>query len=326
MIRAVSYSVWISIHLTILWWLCGDSLGQSVRFDCPSVAAATIVDQHSFGRIVEVVIPVSTTVSDSKLVLQEIQTEVYWNRNAYPIVKYEPLTSLQSKYEGPIAIEKNRETSYKLGADLSSSYLDFATPTLNAGVGWKNAEIKRFSEIPQHQWTVASGTIKRGTGAYFQFKPSRTETLEGGRDLTVAYDVPESWRGGVLQINCRAFGKRKVLGLFGESFEHSRVFVVPVYLQGDQQAREFALEFARSEQRLRYGWSQYQNQLAESNANPAKLLFSNEARVSGLWVHQLIQSGSDIAIEKVESQLPKKVANAANEFVRARQNLISISR
>ena len=326
MIRAVSYSVWVSVFFAITWFLCGNSLGQSVRFDCPASAAATIVDQHSLGRVVEVVIPLSTTLLDPKLVLQEIRAEVYWNRNAYPIVNYEPVTSLQSKYEGPIAIEKNRETNYKLGADVSSSYLDFVTPSLNAGVGWKNGEIKRFNEIPQHEWSVASGTIKRGTGAYFQFKPSRTETLEGGRDLTVAYDVPESWRGGVLQVSCRATGKRKVLGVFSESFELSRVFVVPVYLEQDQQAREFALQFARSEQRLRYGWSQYQNQLAETSAYPGKLLFSNQDRVSALWAHQLIQSGVDVAIENLEPRLPEKVAVAATEFVRARQNLMSLSR
>ncbi len=328
MVRVASYVSCVLVNFSMVMLNCSGLFSADIHFDCPATVPAQVREESGNIRKIEVVVPVSLTISDPKLSVTEFRSEVFWNRHAYPIVDYGPNTQLQSAYQGPIEVEKQSESNFKLGASVSSGYFESLQPSLDANFGTSKSETRRFQEIPQHQTTVASGTIKRGTGAYFQFRPSRTETLEGGRMLQVIFEVPRSWRGGVLQVNCQVQGQRKKLGLFSEDYQYQRVFVVPVYLAEDAQAKHIAREFARSEQRLRQGWTVHQmSHQSRSMASPWTSRPSLQLDQAGdWWMHHLIQSGSDVAIRRVEDQLPDKIASAANQFVEARQQLLSLSR
>ena len=104
------------------------------------------------------------------------------------------------------------------------------TGSAKADLSQRTGSKLRYQEVPQHEVLVASGTVQRGTGAFFRFHPSKRETLEGGRDLMVAYRVPVNWRGGLLKIECRANGSRKVIGAWRDPIEESRSFIVPLSL------------------------------------------------------------------------------------------------
>ena len=282
-------------------------------------------------KIIKVIIPVSSIVRTSdRENTEQFRFDVYWNRNVYPIVDYGPKTQTTSDIEGLISVEKSKDKNAGVGINVGGSQ-ELISGSAKVDLSNRSGSRMSYQEIPQHEVLVASGTIQRGTGAFFRFHPSKRDTLEGGRDLIVAYRVPQSWRGGVLKIECRAEGHRSVLGkVFGswrEGFTESRAFVLPIYLEGDDQARQAAVEFVRSEQGLRQNWMRHQS----SKPQPTGGLFAmpsstSASRLPEQWVHHLIQSGNDEYLTRYRRQLPESVASAAQDFVSARQGLFKFSR
>lgn len=317
--------------------VCADD--PSVKFDVPALIAVSEIDssddlffQPSTGRekTVQVTIPVSSEIqSDDRGSIEEFRFDVFWNRNAYPIAGYGPQTQTVSDIEGTISVEKSQERNHGLGINLKSGYQDVVSGSATAEVSTKNGTKIKYEEVPQHGVLIASGTVRRGTGAFFRIHPSKRDTLEGGRDLVVAYRVPLSWRGGVLKVECRAEGKRKIIGSWRESFDESRSFVVPIYLDGDDQAQQAAMGFAQAEQALRVSWNRHIKREQGKQSNALLGLFGSSSSSSKLpdqWVHYLIQSGNDMYLTRYRSRLPNALAIAAEDFVGARQGVLKFSR
>jgi len=306
----------------------------AIQFDVPALIgvkeAICVEGQVPLGneKIIEVVIPVSSEVrSSDRGNVDEFRFDVYWNRSVYPVADYAPKTQTVSEIEGLITVEKSKDKNNGVGINLSSGYQDLVSGTAKADISQRTGSKIKYQEVPQHEVLVASGTVQRGTGAFFRFHPSKRETLEGGRDLIVAYRVPQSWRGGVLKIECRADGHRKIIGSWREPFEESRAFVLPIYLEGDDQARQAAIGFVRSEQNLRINWQQHRHE----NSQPATGLLgfaapSNSNAIPDQWMHHLIQSGRDDYLTRYRSKLSPALANAASDFVVARKSLLEFSR
>ena len=313
-----------------------DASEPSVKFDVPAIVAAheiEFAESHSSDssqKIIELLIPVTTEIlSSDRGNVEEFRFDVYWNRNVYPLANYAPKTQTFSEIEGLISVEKSNDKNGGIGINLSSGYHDVVSGLAKADLSNRSGTKLSYQEVPQHEILVASGTIQRGTGAFFRFHPSKRETLEGGRDLIVAYRVPQSWRGGVIKVECRAAGHRKIIGSWRDSFEESRAFVLPIYLEGDDQARRAAEDFVRSEQGLRRNWQHHVDRNSPSSLGLLGLAARPSPINSGLpkqWVHYLIQSGRDDYLDRYRSSLPDDVADAADRFVAAREDLFKFGR
>ena len=327
----------VAVCLVLLFSASSSGEEPEIAFDVPALVGVRVIDVDgahvgsNSQKTIEVVIPVSTeSRSGDRDSVQEFRFDVFWNRNIYPICDYGPKTQTVSDIEGLISVDKSSEKNSALGIKVGSSYQDVVSGSGTAEISSRNGTKLHYQEIPQHELLVASGTIHRGTGAFFRFHPSRTESLEGGRDLVVAFQVPQSWRAGVLQVECQAKGSRKVLA-WHDDFEVSRAFILPIYLEGDDQARQAATEFVRSEQRLRKNWQRHRQQPERESLAQFQSIFgpsprSNSAsRIPTNWVHYLIQS-SDAYLEKYQTKLPTNVAVAAKQFVQARADLLKLSR
>ena len=308
----------------------------AVTFDVPALVAVRELAcdqgphaQSSTQKIIEVVIPVSSEVSSrNRDSVDEFRLDIYWNRNVYPLVDYAPKTQTVSDIEGLISVEKHHDKSSGLGINLNGKFPEVVSGAAKADLSKRTGTRLTYQEVPDHETLVASGTIQRGTGAFFRFHPSKRNTLEGGRDLVVAYRVPQSWRGGVIKVECRAHGHHKIVGAWRETFEESRAFVVPIYLEGDDQARRAAEDFVRSEQGLRKNWMHHQSRLGQQNGAlfgfPSRT--STESNLPPQWVHHLIQSGGDEYLKRFRSRLSDDLAKAADRFVIARRDLDDFSR
>ena len=315
---------------------CAIAGEPSVKFDVPALVAAheiEFAEGHSLEssqKIIEVLIPVTTEIQTSdRDNVAEFRFDVYWNRNVYPLADYAPKTQTFSEIEGLISVEKSHDKTAGVGINLSSGYQDVVSGQAKTDLSSRSGTKLRYQEIPQHEILVASGTIQRGTGAFFRFHPSKRESLEGGRDLIVAYRVPQSWRGGVITVECRAAGRRKIIGSWRDSFEESRAFVLPIYLEGDDQARQAAEDFVRSEQGLRRNWQRHVEQKSPTIPGLLGLAARPNPVNSGLpkqWIHYLIQSGKDDYLDRYRSRLPASVADAADRFVAAREDLFNFGR
>lgn len=307
---------------------------EPVRFDVPAlVPARELVVEGAkltpFEKLIEVVIPVSTQIdSDLRNSIDEFRFDIFWNRSPVAVVNYGPKTQTVSDIEGLITVEKRQDKNANLGLNLKGDYQKL-TATTQAQLSNSRGSTYHYTEIPQYEILVASGTIKRGTGTFFRFHPSKRDTLEGGRDLVVAYRVPAGWRGGILQVECRAEGEKKVIGPWGDAIKIGRSFVMPIYLECDDQARVIATEFAQAQENLTSRWKR---QLQQTNPagfkHEIEVLFGVDAtgNVPPQWTQQLIQTGDDRHFELYERKLPEPVRSAAAEFVEARQQLTRLAR
>ena len=323
--------------LLVVVSFCVSSLAFSdeVKFDAPAILTANplSVDGLSLSgeKLVEVVVPVSSQIAPQlRDSMREFRFDVFWNRSAYPIFDYGPKTQTFSGIDGTISIEKRSDKNRTLGLGIHGGYEDIVKGSADVTFSNKNGSTIRYQEIPQHDVLVASGTIKRGTGAFFRFHPSKQDTLEGGRDLVVAFRVPDHWRGGILQIECRAEGeKKKLLGPWGDEIRVGQAFVMPVYLGGDDQARDIAIEFAQTQIALKQKWnSRLQRKSKSSFKSELESLFgaSSSSSVPPAWTEYLIQTGDDRHYEKYYRQLSTPIRSAAMEFIEARNQLVSLAR
>lgn len=324
----------------LFWWVLvlGASavLAQdSIQFDVPVLVEACKVPselEQSNERLVEVVIPVSTMIAGKdRDAVREFNFQIHWNRNVYPLVDYAPRTQMQSDIHGLIAVEKRREHNSNLGVNANGSIEKVVNVNGNAGTSQSRSETLRFDRMPEQEILVASGTIHRGTGAFFRFHPSKQFTLEGGRDLIVTFRVPQSWRGGVLRVVCAAEGKRKVFAGLTEPVRAKRTFIVPTYLKGDDQARQVAIEYVQSELELRRSWANYRHKVDSNNEN---LLAKLEKSLSGKedysvpagWANELIESGVDRVLVRHQRALPATLRQLATDFSSNRDSLYQLSR
>ena len=280
-------------------------------------------------RLIEIVVPVSVEIAPrDRDNVEEIRFDVSWNRNAYPLADYGPKTQTVSDIEGLISVEKSNGQSSGIGLNVSGSY-EVVSGSAKAETSKRNDKTVRYQEVPEHDVLIASGTIRRGTGAFFRYHPSRRTVFEGGREIVLAYRVPSSWRGGILKIECRASGNRKVLGTWSEPFEVSRAFIVPIHIEDDLEARSTAMEFAQSEQELRGAWNRLEQQKKQDNnrlftfAQYPPLI---ESSLPEDWVHHLIQSGDDSYLANYKRRLPKSLRRSAEDFVEIRSKLLAMSK
>ena len=329
MIRTVSYASSIAVFLVVsLLMLSSSLLAQGISFDCPALVGAIPILETEESKLIEVPISFSSSCGDRSIRLEKVRAEVCWNRDSFPLTDYGPRTVLQSEIDGSINVEERLESNLSFDGSLTGGQLTaLGTPNLNADASRRKSTSNKFARIPEHKLVVSSGPIKRGTGAFFEFHPSPTESLEGGRNLIVAFEVPVSWKAGILQITCSAAGIRKRMGIFNDGIDFERIFIVPVYLKGDDQAFESASTLARNEQQLRSQWHHYRHPSHGLQKNwLASLSIQNRNELSDFWMHHLIQSGSNRALRQVASQLPKSVLAAANDFDRSRKQLLLLNR
>lgn len=280
-----------------------------------------ILERPANDKVVQVIIPVTTELARrNRQSVDSFRFDVYWNRYAYPLVDYAPKTQTTSDIAGLVSIESSKENNASLGASLNGRYESLINGALTGELAQRNGMKKRYEEIPQYDVLVASGTSHRGTGAFFRFHPSKQETLEGGRELVVAFRVPPEWRAGIFKIECHAEGNKKVFG-WKEPFDVGRAFVVPVYLEADEVARAAAVEFVRAEQALRKACLQ---SMPKKKTRSLFAVATNDSDVPRDWVHYLIQSGNDDYLEKYRGELTSDVVDAADRFVTARRSLVEL--
>ena len=327
MFPAIRFHITIAIACCCLFSVASISAQESsIEFDVPALIGVREILPSPFAtsKVVEVLLPISTVIdSKHRGDVEEFRFDVSWNRSVYPLFDYSPKTQTVSDIDGLLNIEKNQSRNSNLNASLSGKPLDSIAANLSSDIGRGSSVRKSFQEIPQHDVLVASGTIDRGTGAFFRFHGSKKETIEGGRDLLLAYRVPNSWQNGILKVECRASGKRRVAGLWDEPFEIGRSFVVPLYLDGDHPSQQLAIEFVRAEQGLRKSWLAFEKQLADAKKQFPYGLLQGQSKLPDSWPHLLIQSGDDQYLSQFQGYLTQDVAVAAGKFVQVRSSLES---
>lgn len=161
-----------------------------------------------------------------------------------PVVSFAPSSQVTSDVAGgEIAIQTDDHHG-----QLLVHYL--VTPAAGDGrlTGDLNSSHTQYSLLAPKQILVASGTIERGCGVYYDLKPSTQDTLQKQREFACLFDVPATWRANYITVRCKSQGVKR--GLLGSSEVNcgSGLLSVGLYRQNDAEAMAAAYELAKRQQ------------------------------------------------------------------------------
>lgn len=305
-----------------------------VQFDmapvavCRDITDEAFVELHPNERLLEARFEVSTLlVAGHEDDLDEFVFRFTSPGKQLRIADYSPKSTLASEYAGTINVEKKNEATKSAGVSVSG-VLDHLVKVGGSGdIGSKDQLALKYELHSPKEPVTSSGTVARGTGAYFKFRPSRQTSLEGSRTFQFVLRAPADWRGDYLQVHCEAHGRRRgVMRTFDEPFRAgARDFFVALYLAGDAESKTRAEQMARAESDLQAALAAYRDQLHQSQHQPfwrqITVAWASRETPSAATLNQLervLFSHSPFDPRVLPKDLPESLQHALVEYLAAR--------
>ena len=255
-----SHKVILSLATLLLPLLAGAAVAEDpeVQFDCDPAVVCRDITPVDFSlsnpdeKIIEATLRISTRMTEGAVEdLQELIYEI--ESPSVRIYDFSPRTELSSEYVEPIQIVKIVDKSNTIGGSVNGTMSApvplpaSAHPVASLGRNEHDSVREEMRRMPAKKPLIVSGTFAHRQGVFFKFKQSTQVSLEGVQKITCAFVVPRDWRGDYLLLACRAEGEGSryfVKGIY--SCGEAR-FVVGLYLSGDREAKQAALQVAESQ-------------------------------------------------------------------------------
>lgn len=301
-----------------------------VQFDVePLVAVRDVTTpqeraEDPSGRRVQARLRVSVLhPSDSTRELAQWMVRIESPDRSAQVVEYAPRTTLTSEVAGAVRVDRREESNRSLDFQLRGQYFGFADGNVKGSSSDRSTTDSHWEKLPPLELCVASGTVNRGFGAYFKFKPSPRSTLEGAHDIELTMRVPRSWRGECLAIRCEAYSREPLL-VGGDDAPRrwtNRRFLVALYQAGDPQTRAAALEVLKAEGRLRLAVAADRQRLEQSFAGSgfrelAGMWSGRNASEMEAWWDRLVYGPT--AGEATVGRVPEPIRTAAHRYRESR--------
>ncbi len=250
-------SLWMWMSVLCLAYCGSTKAGDAPVFEfdvarivaCQDATTEAYRQKHQESFLIEAVIEISPRlVSGKEPDLKELLIEIKSPDERLPLRKYLPNSVLTSDVVGGVIRIEQTETNGLFTLDYSvTSQVGQAKIELNGMQSHAS-----LSKLAPKSLLVASGTTDRSHGVYYKLMPSPRDTVQKTYQFTCLFEVPRSFRSDYLQIDCRATGiKRGLIGyLDSEVICGSAGFVVGLYLNGDEQAKDAAEKISKCQQDL----------------------------------------------------------------------------
>lgn len=348
--RNLAHRLWSWFYIPLLQLLLASAVAlafanaswavqPSVQFDvshlieCHDVTTEDFASSHPHEKLVEARFQVSSLLREGDE--QQIIHFLYRIENPHQsvrVVDYLPRTTLSSGVVGHVGIEKTRERNHSIGIGLTGNYDHYAKADATASTAAKNSSNVRYELLPPKELLAASGTMGRGTGAYFKLKPSPQTSLEGAKDFGLVMRVPENWRGDLVRIHCQAVGVYSGVvpalddrpGSCGEA-----QFTVALYVADDPEARELAVSLVQAEHELKTLAYRRRDELRRRSYPSAAHLIGRalsivDPKIPTGWVSQQVAT-VETAVPAYERHLPEKVRAAVRNYREAKSALFQLN-
>lgn len=302
--------------------------GNAIQFDVPPTVVAIPVADDAGRDLIECPLRVSSLIASPSSPRIDQWLIVCQPRNAdMTIVDYCPKTGSASNIEGPIVVKKTDESSLNFGLSVSGDLAGIAGGNIGADRGDKQTDSRQYSLKATQHAVTASGTINRGRAVYFKWRRSANQILEGDKTLKLIFQVPDHWRGSLIDIFITAQSEKSTLGGLDKQIKTmgQSNFVVAIHRDGDQQAANLSRQLADAEHSLRHIAS-------EHPAKPAKVsslsgMLKSVAVKSDLhpagptngWVGRLLQGEADPYLDKEIQRLPMETRLAVLDYCQVRE-------
>ena len=232
---------------------------QAVSFDAPAIVVAEPLDPTAStapttgGTLLRIRMPVSTLVQPSfRGQIEEFVVEVDSPSRALRVLDFWPKTEVYSHIDGTIAVENYAHKNQNFAFKVSGAYEPFGRGAATGDFQQHQQTEARYQQRPPMQLLTSSGTIGRGYGVFYKFRPGAVPVLEGDREIAMLVEAPAGWRGDLLHISMRAVAagasayaphELQVVG--------STEMWTAVHRAGDAQAAQAARRFTATEQTVR---------------------------------------------------------------------------
>jgi hypothetical protein len=308
---------------------------SGVDFDVPAIAPAQAAvstsqaPQLPNSRFVEVAIDVTTMVSPTiKSDVNEVVIEIRTQHEDVQVADYSPRTETYTNIDGTIKVTQNRSVQREAALDATGVYPIFATATGHTAINDVNSRTVEQHELAARQMLTAAGTLDRRTGVYFKLRSNPQTVIEGARRVWLLLEVPQSWRGDLLEVRTHAFGKsRETLASKSERLLLAKRFHVAIYQVGDEVASQRAMEFSRQHLRLQQSADQFAGEV-QRRAIPTPLhqigsvLNVVKPEIADNWLESWVFGNQ---YQKPEEALPVKLKVVMLDFQEARTALLGMA-
>jgi hypothetical protein len=323
---------------------CQASEPTCVHFDVPQAIACQPIDRpnrgdrpHATAPVsndqiwVEAVFDVSTLIrfGDESRV-EQLLLVIENPTRSLRVADFAPRTELTTAYLGHLEKTRQQDQTSSSGFSATLNPHPSLSAQANASGNTSSSETLRYQQLPPMELLAASGTAARGTAVYYKFRANSQTTLEGLRTLQVIFDVPRNWRADYVFVRCVAYASSP-REQAGTPICGSADFLVPVYLAGDEDARQAAFDLSRAERELRSGALQYRTETVQGGSDELATkfvsLFRSEKRsVPNRWLTDVLTSMPMRREFSFQRDLPEPVSEAVSEFTRARWEFTQLNR
>lgn len=308
-----------------------------IHFDMAPIAVARAAEAESTTasplpgqRLLSVSLRLSSLVqSPQPPTIDQLMIHVYCVDPAVTIADYTPRTELSSEVAGTVDVHQTEESSKHLGFSIDAAQGHALRGNLGGDAGSKDTQTLKYQKLAPLQVALASGTTHRGRGAYFKFRATTQQVIEGDKRITLTLCVPDGWRGGQLDVHISADKLHRSLpGLEPESRTVGGArFVVTTFTDGDEAMLRAVQGLTGAERKLRELADQYaQAILRRSTPNlwqqVAVAFDLGEPPVAADWLHRVLLGQVDTDLHLQLRRLPVDVRVAILDYQEARQRFL----
>jgi hypothetical protein len=343
-LRAAWGAAWLALACGMLTGLLTGQHGvaaEPVRFDAPAIAVAEAVDPGLInqpttgGKLLRLRMPVSTFIAPTfHGTIKEFIVEIDSPQQSLRVLDFWPKTELYSDIEGSIAVDDQLRKDQQLAFSVAGGY---------PGVGGGNASgdlrtqqqqqlQQRYSRRPPMQVLTSSGTLHRGYGVFFKFRPGDNPLLEGDREVALLVEAPHGWRGDLLQFTLRAVGHSSSSSLNArpQVLAAARMWTA-VHQAHDPAAAEAARQFVHREQAVRHLAATSAGAISD-RALPTVFhkvgaaLDVVEPKIPRDYLAQILFASDPAYFDAATSRLPVDLRVAALDYWDQRKELLALAR
>ena len=229
---------------------------DNVGFDVPALVVAEPIDAQyvpspkGTGRFVRIQVPVSVfELPGFRGSVSEYIVEFRSPHQSMRVVDFWPRNEIYSNVLGSVQVETSTETKWDAKVNVSAGFEPFVRGNGGGGYQTSKATKEKFQRAPEAESLTSSGTLHRGFGVFFKFRPGPNPKLEGAQHVAFLAEVSPSWRADLMLVTMHALGKSS--SSFGLNSLGNTQLWTAIHQEGDSAAAAQARRFVTQEQSLR---------------------------------------------------------------------------
>ena len=325
----------VTVAFALSWGFASRADAKVVEFDVPAIVVAepinpAVVQAPTMGgQLIRLRIPVSVYIAPNfEGQVTEFTVELSSPYQSLRVVDFWPQNEVYSEIAGTVSVENSQQQDSNFSISLSSALQPVGQAQVGGDLHKKSQQHERYQRNPPMQILSSSGTIHRGYGAFFKFRPGPVPVLEGVRDVAILAEVPRGWRADLLQVSLRAVGhsgsrsKNQTLG-------YTQLWMT-THREGDAAASAQAARYVTQERELR-ALAAATHQQVKDRSLPSvwhKLGAAMDVvdpRIPADYLQRIIFGSTSQRFEESTNRLPMELRVAVLDYWETRDQLIGFA-